>query len=391
MGKSKMWVDFKTSNAGNVSLMIAIVLAVCGVCIGAAIDGAKLMSVYDRSSSVADAAALAGASASESGNAERMAVVRAYIEANAFKISPGVISGEPTIVFDDSKETVTVIVPTTVSLAFGGFLGARDKPVGATSAATYLKNSIDPVSIAFALDVSGSMQLNASGGGTKIDVVKRSTKSLFKAIENGTDNPVKLKKVLRSGMSAYNTDLVTSLPMSWGWDALESSVDLLSATGGTNSAPALANSYNQLLNDRSFRAANDPNFNRKRLKEYVIFMTDGDNNQPNFDIESMQLCFDMRAEGIEIYSVAFEAPEKGELLLVECASPDEGEEGPGFSNKDPSKCMNNGANGKGKALGHCSNRTTKNDHYFDADDAKAFEAAFKRIGEEIVRSNVRLK
>lgn len=47
--------------------------------------------------------------------------------------------------FDDTKETVTVFVPTTVSLAFGGFLGARDKPVGATSVATYLKNHIDPV------------------------------------------------------------------------------------------------------------------------------------------------------------------------------------------------------------------------------------------------------
>ena len=76
-----MWAKFKSSNAGNVSLMIAIVLAVCGVCIGAVIDGAKLMSAYGRSSSVADAAALAGASASESGNAERMAVVRADIEA----------------------------------------------------------------------------------------------------------------------------------------------------------------------------------------------------------------------------------------------------------------------------------------------------------------------
>lgn len=72
-----MWVDFRSSDAGNVSLLFAIVLAVRGVCIGAALDGAKLMSVYDRSSSIADAAALARASASESDNAERMAVVRA--------------------------------------------------------------------------------------------------------------------------------------------------------------------------------------------------------------------------------------------------------------------------------------------------------------------------
>lgn len=382
-----MWAKFKMSESGNISLMFAIVLTVCGVCLGAAVDGAKMMAVYDRSSSVADAAALAGATASEAGDAERRKIVMASIEANAFKISPGIITEEPTIIFDDENENVTVIIPTSVKLAFGGFLGAAQKPVGATSIASYLANNIDPVSIAFALDVSGSMEWAASDGQQKIAVLKSATGSLFDAIESGTDMPEKLKKSLRSGMSAYNTELVTSQSMDWGWDRLERSVDALVANGGTNSTPALQNSYKQLLNDRAYRRANDTKFDLSKLKEYVIFMTDGDNNQPEFDESSSALCQDMQAAGIEIYSVAFEAPEKGELLLIDCASPNAVDVDSG-ENDDDSKCMNNGSKGKGKALGHC--RDIKSQHYFDANNAKAFEAAFKQIGEDIVRSNVRL-
>ena len=384
---------FKDCESGNIAMMFALLIAMAGVCLAAALDGAKMISVKTQATAVADAAALAGASASENNYAEREAIVQAYIEANAYRFDDSVVVGTPTIKFDDENEIVTVEIPTTVALAFGGFVGAKTKPVGVVSTATYLKNNIDPVTIAFALDVSGSMDFLATDGRAKIEVLKSSTKTLFDAIESGTDKPEKLKEVLRSGMSSYNTELVDSQQMSYGWSHLEAAVSLLTAQGGTNSTPALENSYTQLMNDRSFRAYNDPKFDRSRLKEFVIFMTDGDNNQPEFDTSSYQLCLDMRAEGIEIYSVAFEAPEKGELLLVDCASPDAGvEDTPDkVTNKNPDKCMNNG-NGNGQALGHCGkeDKELKSDHYFDANDAKQFQAAFKQIGEEIVKSNVRL-
>lgn len=384
--------------------MFSLVLLACGVCIGAALDTTKMIQVHQRTSSLADAAALAGASASEGGEIEiyagwknkdkdyddidREDIVLAYIEANAFKISPGVISGEPIIKFDDDNEVVRVTIPTIVKLSFGGFLGSSEKSVGATSSAKFLKNNIEPVSIAFALDVSGSMNWNAADGGPKIAALKSATGTLFDAIESGSDNPKQLEQTLRSGMSAYNTMLMANEAMDWGWDNLEKSVDRLTAGGGTNSTPALQNSYNQLLNDRAYRASKDKNYNPSILREYVIFMTDGDNNRPEWDTESAQVCKDIRADGIEIYSVAFQAPSKGELLLVECASFDDPEKA--NDNKDFSKCMNNGSKGKGNALGHCPDKDDKSEYFFDAKNAAAFKAAFKKIGEEIIRSDVRL-
>ena len=381
-----MWAKFKKSDDGNVAMMFAVVVVMSVMGIGLATDGTRLMAVQERALAVADAAALSGAAASEADDADREEIVRAYVEANGYRLKPGVLSGEPTIRFDDDSETVQVSLPVTVDMGFGSLLGNKTRPVLGASTASYLKNNIDPVTIAFALDVSGSMQWDTSDGQPKIDVLKSATKSLFTAIESGTDYPWKLKNAVRSGMSAYNTELVSSQPMSWGWDTLELSVDQLVADGGTDSTPALQNSYTQVLNDRAYRKSIDPSLDLETLREYVIFMTDGDNNMPEFDDASSLLCQDMRASGIEIYSVAFEAPEKGELLLVDCASQDV----PDADNwaASESKCMNNGAKGKGKALGHC--KKGKERHYFDANNAADFEAAFKRIGEEIVRSNVRL-
>jgi len=58
--------------------------------------------------------------------------------------------------------------------------------------------------------------------------------------------------------------------------------------------------------------------------------------------------------------------------------------------------MNNGANGNGRALGHCKDGgkkellDAKSDYYFDADDARAFKNAFAEIGKEIAKSDLRI-
>jgi len=133
----------------------------------------------------------------------------------------------------------------------------------------------------------------------------------------------KLAKALRTGMSAYNTELVNRLDMDYGWDGLEDAVDDLIADGGTNSVPALQNSYDQLLADRVFRKNQGEDISN--LIEYVIFMTDGDNNMPEWDDESAAICEAMKNDGIELFSVAFDAPEKGEALLLDCASSNAGQ------------------------------------------------------------------
>jgi len=383
-----MWKRYKNSTDGNVALMFGGVVLMITMGVGLATDGSRLMAVKARALAVSDAAALSGAAATEAQASDREEIVRANIEANLYAIAPGELSGEPIITFDDEAETVEVTLPVSLNMPFGGLFGKNSRPLVSSSKASYLVNTIDPVTIAFALDVSGSMEDLTADGRPKIEVVQSATTALFDAIESGVNDPNRLQGVIRTGMSAYNTDLVTTQPIAPGWDHLEASLSALIADGGTDSTPALQNSYDQVLNDRSWRFANEMHYDPARLKEYIIFMTDGDNNEPEFDQASIELCQEIRDDGIDLYSVAFDAPDTGQLLLIECATPNDRAAERGRNRADSGACLTAGRNGL--ALGRCADRATRSEYFYDASDAAAFEAAFERIGSEISRSNVRL-
>jgi len=77
--------------------------------------------------------------------------------------------------------------------------------------------------------------------------------------------------------------------------------------------------------------------------KYLVFMTDGDNNSTSDDTSTKATCTSDKADGIEIYTVAFMAPTRGQTLLKDCAS--------------------------------------STSHYFQAENMAALISAFKVIGE----------
>ena len=395
---------YRANTGGNVAMMFSIAVPVFLSMIALAIDGTRLMTAQNKLSGVVDNAALAGAFVADSDSKNRNNVTQEYLDANAYMVLPAKMTSNAKIEFNDSAENLYVEATADVKLSFGRLFGKRTMPVRSSVLTSYAISEIEPVTLAFALDVSGSMDLQSSNNQLKIDVLKDATNLLFNAVEEGSKRPELLRDAIRTGMSAYNTELVSDQNMNWGWEHLKGGIDRLVADGGTNSTPALINSYNQIKDDRQFRKSNDPSFNQSTLREYVLFMTDGDNNMPNFDVESARVCYEMRQDGIEIYSVAFTAPDKGRVLLWNCASwNNPGEDsnpdaGPGNNGNglDPSKCTNNGSKGKGKALGHCKGDPTPNDgtekskYYFDADDAETFKSAFVSIGNDISKSEIHI-
>ena len=169
---------------------------------------------------------------------------------------------------------------------------------------------------------------------------------MFVEIEDQVDDPRELVKSMRTGMSSYNTFIRSRDTMKPGWRNVNAAVNRLTAGGGTNSTPSLQFAHNQILNDRRARQS-DPNFAGRSTKEFVIFMTDGDNNRPEWDDSSRAICDAMKNDSIEVFTVAFAAPTKGRILLENCASSD------------------------------------KDDHFFDASNAAAFKEAFREIGKEL--------
>jgi len=114
--------------------------------------------------------------------------------------------------FDDEAKIleVAVEIPRSLNSFFGGIIGSDTLSVSAKSVVSY-RNESDPLSLAFALDVSGSMGYKTDTGAVKLDVLKQSTKLLFKELEEASDQPELLDQAIRTGMSAYNTNVVNTM------------------------------------------------------------------------------------------------------------------------------------------------------------------------------------
>lgn len=381
--------------------MFSLSLSVMLVGIAVAMDWAKLSSSRQMLRDIADGAVLAGAIHADANRADRVGEVKAYLEMYADELARLNMHGEPVIVFDDTTDRVSVTINARQPLMLGGLLGQAEKDVTGSSTANYATDNVDPISIAFALDVSGSMGNTTTDGQVKIEALKRAVPALFRAIERGAKNPQMVKNATRTSVATYNTALVDSYAMEDGWDHLRAKMTGLAAQGGTNSTPALAYAYDQLKTDRTRHEKDGQNL--KNLREYVIFMTDGDNNQDVFDETTQDLCAQMKGDGVVIYSIAFAAPTKGELLLLDCASentqPEEGVTG------DANKCRNvggEGIDGQGQCpvvsedltqLDHqdiADAEDAKSAHYYDAANAANIKKAFEDIGRKIASSTIRL-
>lgn len=382
--------SFAKNKSGGFTIPFAVSVSMLVLGIAVAMDFRHMASTRATLNDLADAAALAGAKVAELDDSERREIVKQMLLSNELTRGRAFGLGEPNIEFDDDTREVRVRLNANLDTLMSGIIGSENMNVSGNSVVGYQTLEIDPVSIAFALDVSGSMGDVTTDGRTKIEVLKTATASLFDAIEDSLPDSTLLHQKIRSGMTAYNTFMVEEFPMNSGWAGLEANVNSLVADGGTNSTPALQNAYDQLKNDT---------VQPDNLRQFVIFMTDGDNNMPEWDEDSAELCWQMRNEGIEIFSVAFAAPDKGQYLLVDCASPNGTSKG---NNGNNGNNNNNGTgpgnNGQGHAYGHFKGKKDlddrkkdKTEYYFDAENAQAFEDAFKAIGKEIGELNIAIK
>jgi len=401
--------SYLNDTAGNFAMMTALFMGILVFAVGAAIELSRMVDMRSNIQGMADAAALAGAFAAKNELGDREGYVRQNILINQQgPLANLSVYQNAVVTFNDETEEVTVQIPVSFPSFFSGILGEDTLDVSAQSIVSYKTEAIDPVTIAFALDVSGSMGWGSVGEGEdatgpqKIEVLEQSIKKLFEELKAGSPNPDLLPDSIRTGWSAYNTEVVDTVDIAKGWEHLITALDAgaLVANGGTNSTPALTQAHQHIIKDRKERTS----IELLRLREYVIFMTDGDNNDIVWDEESSQICLAMRNDGIEIYSIAFSSPEKGEVLLLDCASWNdkvEREDDPELEDfatlaeESETKCENNGAQGKGKALGHCDAKkdkeNDKSNYYFDANDAETFKAAFARIGREIANLTIRVK
>ncbi|MEY9195724.1 MULTISPECIES: vWA domain-containing protein [Sinorhizobium] len=172
---------------------------------------------------------------------------------------------------------------------------------------------------------------------TKIDALKTAVSDLLAQLLVADPDQI----YVRTAAVSYNSVQDAAGTLAWGTSGAASYVNALVATGGTASAGAFKTAYQKVIaeTENTTHAAK----NGQVPSKYLVFMTDGENNYANDDTVTKQWCDTAKANKVEIYSVAFMAPQRGQELLRYCAS--------------------------------------SASHYFEAEEVTDLVAAFQAIGE----------
>ncbi|QKK32593.1 TadE/TadG family protein [Rhizobium indicum] len=162
---------------------------------------------------------------------------------------------------------------------------------------------------------------------TKIEALKIAAGNLFGQLASADPNA----EYARTGAVSYDIKEYTPSSLAWGTAGVSSYVNALQANGGTNSSGAMSTAYSSLTaKNAAGNDAEDAAHKQKTgqvPKKYIVFMTDGDNNNDSsngrsYDTLTKATCDTAKSKGIEIYTIAFMAPAGGQALLHYCASDD---------------------------------------------------------------------
>jgi Flp pilus assembly protein TadG/uncharacterized protein YegL len=374
---------FLKDRRGNLSIIAALVLPVGLAAAGMAIDMSKMVASKAALQNAADAAALAAASALANEEitttqAEALATdfvkgqMSNHIDSDELAANPfdfgtctDVDVQQQVTVGTAKKYTVKVATCYDVQYsALSAFMGRSEGRVSVASTTQSSTESKNALSMYLVLDRSGSMAeyTNTVSGSYQCRYGRKTTTcytyydkvtALRMAATNLMDQLLKAdpdKIFVRTAAVSYNSAMQTPGTLGWSVDHTKTYISKLTADGGTDSGLAFKTAYNAV------KATTEDTLHMQKNgqvpSKYIVFMTDGDNNYTSADTETKKWCDAAKLAGIEVYSVAFMAPTRGQALLSYCA--------------------------------------TTSSHYFKAEDAEELNAAFEYIGERATATATRL-
>ena len=157
---------------------------------------------------------------------------------------------------------------------------------------------------------------------TKMQSLKIATSDLAAQLNSADPNMM----YVRTGADSYNSVAQTPTSLAWGTTGVTTYVNNLTSSGTTNSAPAFTAAVDALTKPSTSAGLTNEQLLHKNKSGvtnptmYIVFMTDGDNNQPNADANTKIQCDKARSNGIHVYTIAFMAPTNGQALLKYCAT-----------------------------------------------------------------------
>lgn len=395
-GKSTLVSRFLRDRAGNFAMVTALVIPVILAAGGIAIDLTKIVLAKAELQDASDAAALAAASALANDGksiAEAKLIAGELFALQMSGTSSIVKEGDETIIdaapviniketaIENNGKAYEVEIAANYSVKYTVFTQLLGHTAGTLSAASTAESktateSKNAFSMFLVLDRSGSMSFATSEKDpdpnkkcqrhlssnwysenlaatkpcyiSKIAALKSAVAALSAQMKKADPD----NKYVRTGASSYNDNMMQSVSASaWGTSGILSYVNAIPAVplGGTDSSGAFAEAVKRLKDIKEIEAHTKTT--GKNPSRYIVFMTDGENthykgqsNSTKSDTETEKSCDEARLANIQVYSVAFLAPARGQKLLKYCA--------------------------------------TTASHYFEAEDVASLVSAFNIIGAE---------
>ena len=345
--------NLTVNEKGNFAITTALLLPVLFGTVGVAIDLANVMQFKNKLQAAADSASLAGAAAlaAEAKTADQAKLLsKEYLDAQmtngAMAVTGDGSSSSPTMAspavvtvteepYYITGKKFTVKVDTSYKVPLSGLsklIGFSSMTVAVSSKTESNTKTKSALSMYFVLDRSGSMGSNTSttysttctdSKGkpytctkyyTKIASLQLAVGSLLAQLKDADPDDM----YVRTAAVSYNQSMQTATELAWGSSAVGTYVNALTATGNTDSSAATEWAYQKVkatTEDTIHMAKNG-----KIPARYIVLMTDGENNIASADTKTKKTCDNAKANGVEVFTVAFMAPTAGQNLLKYCAT-----------------------------------------------------------------------
>ncbi len=307
---------------GNVAMMFAISLLPIMLSVGAAVDYTRATNLKSKVTHATDAALLAATAAvMDSVDLDDTAAVNTMLNqefepfflANMANVGGFNYNGY-TLSFDPATKGVTVELDISYETAVLGIIGKENLEMDVIAATGMQVKSGGAISMFLVLDRSGSMGWSNGDGGSKMDSLQTAVNDMISNLKLSDPN----KKYIRIGAVAYSSHMWSVQNIKWNLDLANNYVQAMYAGGGTDSSDAVRKAYKKLK--KPSEQTKHMNKNGQVPDLIMVFMTDGNNNNPADDTATINTCNQAKAYGMEIYTVAFQAPSNGQALLSNCAS-----------------------------------------------------------------------
>jgi len=256
----------RAAEQGSVAMIVGLSIIPLMLALGLAVDGGLAYGAHSRLQGAVDAAALASARTASAESANVEADARMFFDAN---FPPGYLGSRVTDFdadFDEETGELNVDAVIDMPTYFMRVAGVSNVSVATSATAQKLLSGIE---LALVLDVTGSMNQSDPSGGTKIEALKVASETLLDVIygENDTVDDVSISVVpynTEVNLGSDRTDLLTGFDEdAFGDEGWQGCVEARSAPHDQDDSPPSEEGFTAFLwpagEGTGFNPSSDPN------------------------------------------------------------------------------------------------------------------------------------